>query len=164
MINCKSIHSNSEKMKRIFLILPVALLLITSCKYFKKAQPESFDTLVSDTTYVDDVIDSAAYYGDVTGMNEPVIQQPQVAVPAPTRTSAVGGTYYMIVGCFTVQQNADRYAEKLRGMGYNPQIISGNDNFQMVAAKTYGNYRESVSEIEKFRNEVTPNAWVYRQR
>jgi hypothetical protein len=70
----------------------------------------------------------------------------------------------MIVGCFTVQRNADRYAEKLRGMGYNPQIISGNDNFQMVAAKSYGNYRESVSEIEKFRNDVTPHAWVYLQR
>lgn len=70
----------------------------------------------------------------------------------------------MIVGCFTVQQNADRYAEKLRGMGYNTQIISGKDNFQMVSAKSYGSYRESVSEIEKFRNEVTPHAWVYLQR
>jgi hypothetical protein len=150
-------------MKRIFLILPVAMLLITSCKYFKKAQPESFDTLVSDTV-VDNVIDSAAYYGDVTGMNEPIVQQPQVTAPESKRTNAVGGTYYMIVGCFTVQQNADRYAEKLRGMGYNPQIISGNDNFQMVAAKSYGNYRESVSEIEKFRNDVTPHAWVYLQR
>lgn len=149
-------------MKRIFLILPVALLLITSCKYFKKAQPESFDTLVSDT--VVDVIDSAAYYSDVAGMNEPVAQQSQVTSAASKRTSAVGGTYYMIVGCFTVQQNADRYAEKLRGMGYNPQIISGKDNFQMVAAKSYGNYRESVSEIEKFRNDVTPHAWVYLQR
>lgn len=151
-------------MKRLLLILPVALLLITGCKYFKKAKPESFDTLVSDTTPVDEVIDSAAYYGDVTGMNEPVVQQSQVNAPVTNRTSAVGGTYYMIVGCFTVQQNADRYAEKLRGMGYNPQIISGKDNFQMVAAKSYSNYRESVSEIEKFRNEVTPNAWVYLER
>ncbi len=70
----------------------------------------------------------------------------------------------MIVGCFTVQNNADKYAEKLRGMGYDAQIIQGTDNFQMVSAEHYDNYRESVAEIDKFRNEVTPNAWVYLQK
>jgi len=34
----------------------------------------------------------------------------------------------------------------------------------MVAARSYNSYRESVNEIDKFRNEVTPNAWVYLQR
>jgi hypothetical protein len=49
-------------------------------------------------------------------------------------------------------------------MGYQAQIIPGPANFQMVAARSYNNYRESVAEIDKFRNEVTPNAWVYRKR
>jgi hypothetical protein len=151
-------------MKSILLSLFAVLLLCTSCKYFKKSSPESFDTLVADTLPAEGAIDSAALNNNVVRINETQAQQSQLASQHVSPSMAVGGRYYMIVGCFTVQRNTDKYVEKLKGMGYNPQVISGGNNFQMVAAKSYNNYRESVSEIDKFRNDVTPNAWVYRQR
>jgi hypothetical protein len=145
-------------MKNLFLFLCLFLLLCTGCKYFKRSSSRTVDTLTADTSSASsEVVDSAALFA---GMNNGLTNN----VEAPGRTSAVSGTYYMIVGCFTVQKNADNYAEKLRGTGYQAQIITGIGNYQMVSARTYSSYRESISEIEKFRNEVTPNAWVYLKR
>jgi len=107
--------------------------------------------------------DSAAYYSGSNNDNSDagMISPDQ---GASVRTDAVRGHYYMIVGWFTVQENADAYAGKLRAMGYEAQIIAGRDNFQMVAAKSYDNLGAGVADIDKFRNELTPNAWVYKKR
>jgi hypothetical protein len=67
----------------------------------------------------------------------------------------------MIVGCFQVPENASRYAEKIRGMGYEGEIISGYGSYQMVSARSYNNFRTSIADIDQFRADVTPNAWVY---
>ncbi len=154
-------------MKKILFLLVMSLLLCNGCKFFRGKSAKTIDTITADTT-TEEIIDSADLYtgmGDapVTEQSAPAFQMP-ASTPVTQRTSALGGTYYMIVGCFTVQNNADKFAEKLRGNGYNPQIISGSNNFQMVSAKSYNSYRESVADLDKFRNEVTPNAWVYLQR
>ena len=147
-------------MKTIIYLLGLILLLCGGCKYFKKSSSGSVDTITADTIPADEIVDSAAYYSEISNVNEANVSTSQPVA----RQSAMNGKYYMIVGCFTVGSNADKYAEKLRGMGYEAQIIPGNANFQMVAASSYNNYRESVSEIDKFRNNVTPNAWVFLQR
>jgi hypothetical protein len=145
-------------MKSTFILLFLCLFLGSGCKYFKRSSSRTIDTITADTSEVSsDIVDSAAYY---SSMNTA-----QVATkPEPAGVSAVKGNYYMIVGCFTVQQNALNYVEKLSGMGYDAQIIPGRGNFQMVAARMYDNYRASVADIDKFRNEVSPNAWVYRKK
>src|SRR5512133_3978657 len=138
-------------MKKLLFLLSLILLLCGGCKYFKKSSSKSIDTISADTTT--ETIDSSAYYNAATDQTSGMVTE-------TTGTSAVNGKYYMVVGCFTVNTNAEKYAEKLRGIGYETQIIPGRDNFQMVTARSYNNYRESVSEIDKFRNDVTPNAWV----
>jgi hypothetical protein len=144
-------------MKNLLLFMCLFLLFCSSCKYFRKSSSKIVDTITADTTPSDTgIIDSAALF---SGMDNNIS-----AAATVSTTNAVTGTYYMIVGCFTVPTNADKYAEKVRGMGYQTQIISGIGNYQMVAARSYGNYRESVAELDKFRNEVTPNAWVYLKK
>jgi cell division protein FtsN len=154
-------------MKNILFLLCFSFLLCSGCKFFRGKSAKTVDTITADTT-TEEIVDSADLY---TGISSgPVSQSPvttqQTTVPVSSygRTNAESGRYYMIVGCFTVQNNADRFVEKLRGMGYSPQILTGNGNFQMVAAQSYNSYRESVADIDKFRNEVTPNAWVYMQK
>jgi hypothetical protein len=142
-------------MKKLLFLLSLILLLCGGCKYFKKSSAKSIDTISADTTT--ETIDSSAYYNAAADQTSSMVSE-------TAGTSAVNGRFYMVVGCFTVNTNAEKYAEKLRGMGYETQIIPGRDNFQMVTARSYSNYRESVSEIDKFRNDVTPNAWVYRKR
>lgn len=151
-------------MKNLLLLLSLTVLLCSGCKYFKKSSAKNVDTITADTMPMDaGIIDSAELYSGISSEPAPsaVAKDP---APASSMRNAVNGRYYMIVGCFTLQENASRYAEKLRGMGYEAQIIAGPSSYQMVAARSYGNYRESVADIDKFRNEVTPNAWVYLQK
>jgi hypothetical protein len=149
-------------MKNILILLFLSLFLGYGCKYFKKSKPREVDTIMSDTL-ASSAKDTAAYY---SGANTDNADADKSAANKGTsaRTNAIQGHYYMIVGCFTVQENADSYAGKLKSMGYDAQIIKGRDNFQMVAAKSYDNLREGIAEIDKFRNELTPNAWVYKKR
>ena len=149
-------------MKNILILLFLSLFLGYSCKYFKKSKPREVDTIMADTM-ASAVNDSAAYYsGAIDDNTNAVASSANQGVSA--RTNAIQGHYYMIVGCFTVQQNADSYANKLRTLGYEAQIIQGRDNFQMVAAKSYNNLGAGIADIDKFRNEITPNAWVYKKR
>jgi hypothetical protein len=145
-------------MKNFAILLSMILLLCGGCKYFKKQTPKSVDIITADTNETENSYDSAAYYSStVTETAAPSVSQ-------STQSNAVTGKYYMIVGCFKVDANADRYAEKIRSMGYNVELLAGMNDFEMVAARSYNSYRESVNEIDKFRTEVTPNAWVYLQR
>lgn len=143
-------------MKYTILSLSLILLLCMGCKHLRRSSDQSVDSLKADTLQSGySEMDSALLYGNnQSRLNEGFSL-------SGTKGSTAKGKYYMIVGCFTVQSNADKYAEKIRGMGYESQIISGSNHFQMVAAKAYNTYHESISEIDKFRNEVTPNAWVY---
>lgn len=149
-------------MKKTIALLCIIVVLCSGCKYFKKSNTKSVETISADTMVTEQSMDTSAYYGDIE--NLPASDEPVQAVQSAQYSNATQGKYYMIVGCFTVTANADRYAEKMRGLGYESLIIPGNNNFQMVAARSYNSYRESVNELDKFRNEVTPNAWVYRQR
>jgi cell division protein FtsN len=143
-------------MKNLLLLVFLMLPVISSCKYFKKPTPKAVDTLTSEALpSEEEVIDSAAYYaGEV----------PESPAPSVQPVSNGKNRYYMIVGCFTVQANAERYVTKLREMGYTPQILSGNNKYQMIAIRSYDNYRESIKEIDEIRNAVTPNAWVYLRK
>ena len=143
-------------MKNILILLFLSLFLGYGCKYFKKSKPREVDTIMADTL-ASTTKDSSANYSAANSDNTE-------AVKTSASTNAVKGHYYMIVGCFTVQENADSYAGKLKAMGYDALIIPGRDNFQMVAAKSYDNLHAGIAEIDKFRNELTPNAWVYRKR
>ena len=137
----------------------ILILACSGCKSFKKSSPSAIDTLFTDTGIAEEPIDSAALYEALDSYrveSEPPVQQPVMNVS--------GNRYYMIVGCFAVPRNAEMYAAKIQGLGYNTSIIPGNNNLQMVAARSYSTYQESIAEIEKFRTEVTPDAWVYVRR
>lgn len=146
-------------MKRVVIVSLVIMLVMPSCKFIKtKILSKKVDTLSAfvDTMNQEDRMDSSVYYQDM--VNE--IQQESQPVPIEP-APITNAQYYMIVGSFMVPENASKYAEKIKGMGYEGGIISGYGGFQMVTAKSYSNYRTSIADIDQFRAEVTPNAWVY---
>lgn len=160
-------QSKPITMKNILLLVCISLLLGSGCKFFKGKSARTVDTITADTAFGEDIIDSANLYTGIDdGTSSPAAAaEPAVSAPAPvSRNNAVSGKYYMIVGCFTVPGNAEKYVGKLRSSGYDAQIVTGLSNYQMVSAKSYNSFGESIAEIDKFRNEVTPNAWVYRKQ
>ncbi len=153
-------------MKNTIALIILVLIIASGCKYFEKKRlfSKSADTLIN---YAEDISDTGS--ADTTdfysGMNE-MITQPAVTAPEDEYQSTVSGNKraYMVVGCFLVPQNADRYAQKMREMGYSAEIVMGHDGFHMVTVNSYNNVKSGVSEIPKYRSEINQNAWVFVKR
>jgi hypothetical protein len=149
-------------MKRVLILSVLVLVGLSSCKFIKtKILSKKVDTLSAfvDTMNQVQSLDSSDYKSMLTEVQE----ESQAALNAAKRGSP-SGDFFMIVGCFMVPENATRYAEKIKGMGYEGAIITGKGGLQMVTAKSYDKFSTSVADIGQFRTDVTPNAWVYVQK
>ena len=149
-------------MKKVLIASLIVVLVISSCKFIRtKILSKKVDTLSSfvDTLNQAEQIDSSIYQQMVTGVQQEA--QAEVNAVQNETSSATDVQFFMIVGCFKVPENASKYAEKIRGMGYEGDIISGYGSYQMVTAKSYNNFRTSIADIDQFRSDITPNAWVY---
>jgi hypothetical protein len=149
-------------MKRILLASLVILLVMPSCKFIKtKILSKKVDTLsvFNDTLALEQV--DTAFTQETANYVQPELQAAAGANQDRPASSMPDAQFYMIVGCFTVPENASKYAEKIRSMGYEGEVIPGHDGYQMVTAKSYGNFKSSIAEIDQFRSDVTPNAWVF---
>ena len=143
----------------LILIMPLAL---TNCKFFEKRTlfTKEVDTLLE---IPDEPIEDTAVVVEMPEEPQPVapMEAPEKQVMKPQMN---GDKYYMIVGCFLTPQYADAYSEKIGAMGYNTQIISRPDGFNMVAAQSYNNFRDAVNDLSSFRSNVQVNSWVYVKR
>lgn len=106
----------------------------------------------------DNDIDTLLKQDTVKPKPEPVIAAPPPPAPeAPKPLSK----YVMVVGSFQDLTNAERYAEKVSGMGYHTEILKAENGYYRVTAKSYEQYKIGVNDISNFRESVTPNAWLH---
>jgi len=71
---------------------------------------------------------------------------------------------FMITGAFLIPLNAERYVEALKEKGYNAFIIKGHDGFNMVAVETYPDLKSALRDLNKYRSEIHPDAWIHIKR
>lgn len=91
--------------------------------------------------------------------------------PAETKTATRRTTavvveqyrYMVIIGSFKGEDNALIMVDKLRRLGYDPEVTGGPDGFLRVSAKSFPNLEEAVVVLERLRKEY-PGAWVHKSR
>jgi hypothetical protein len=141
-------------MKSAFILLVIfSLLSMSSCNYFKKHRLFSKDV---DTILDMTMQEPTPLITDTT----PIVTEPVYQEPVAITTDK----YFMIVGSFQNQNLANLYAEKIRQQGYQSQVIEASNGFYRVSAKSYGNFKQGVSEIDDFRSSVTERAWLHVKR
>lgn len=143
---------NEIIMKIKFWLISIAIIStvsVTSCKFFKDEPlySNNIDTLIEQEPEVEIIVDT-----------QEVIEEP---APAPT---IINNRYFMIVGSFEIEKNAEVYAAKLSDQGYQAEIHYVSNGYYRVSAKGYEDFQLGVSEINMFRNQLTPNAWLYVKR
>lgn len=95
---------------------------------------------------------------------------------APSETTARSGAkperpavvvheyrYLLIIGSFQGEDNALTMVDKLRKLGFDPEVASGPDGFLRVSAESFGTLEEAVSSLETMKRDF-PGAWVYKSR
>ncbi|NJM14969.1 MAG: hypothetical protein HC896_05935 [Bacteroidales bacterium] len=71
-----------------------------------------------------------------------------------------GSKYYVVAGCFKIERNADRYAEKLRSKGFNAQKFGMYRGFHAVCFDSYSTRQEGLQKLRQIRQDVEPKAWM----
>ena len=139
---------NINQMKNITLIL-LCLIVVTGCKSGRKSSSGTIDTLFADTAISDvETVDSASLFEQMESYRVQSGSEGTKPAPEPeSYTENTGNRYHMIVGCFSIPQNAANYAAKMREMGYDASILEGSGGLQMVSVRSYGSYHESIAEI-----------------
>ncbi len=141
-------------------VLPLLLIgsmMLSSCNYFKKHRLFSKD---ADSVLDMTIEEPKPMIEDTTSMLFEEVEQPEIR-QTPTHNN---GHYFMIVGSFQNYNLAKLYSEKIQQMGYESQIIDASNGFHRVSAKTYNDFQQGISEIDDFRANITPGAWLHVKR
>jgi hypothetical protein len=155
-------------MKKILLFI-VIIILISGCKYFeeKRLFSKKVDTLINYAAEMDKslVVDTVPIQPETAAVSlqtePPDIQEEDIY---KSTYSGPANKYYVITGCFMMPEFAERYAEKMRSMGYTTEIILRDDGFHMVSVGSFGDLRASLDNLGSVRADITPKAWVYKKR
>ncbi|MBN2213473.1 MAG: hypothetical protein JW723_04455 [Bacteroidales bacterium] len=153
-------------MKKVLIVALLIVIFCPACKYFEKKRlfSKGADTMLNYAAEIEEPAteDTMEFY---TGLSDVQSQSGLVSdslrelyQPAAALSS---DNVFMIVGCFLIPQNADSYSEKIRNMGYSSEIILRADGFHMVTANSYGSVKDGLRDLQKYRDEVTDQAWVW---
>ncbi len=152
-------------MKKILLYIVISVLIV-GCKYFeeKRLFSKKVDTLINyaEESIEPEEIDSSEI---LTGTDE-IISEKDISADSQTsiynsKYSHSDYKYHLVVGCFLIPEYAERYADKLRAMGYNPEIVLRDDGYHMVSARYFNELSASINELQTVKAELSSQAWIY---
>ncbi len=75
-----------------------------------------------------------------------------------------GPKFYVIAGCFQVEKNADKYAQKLRKKGFqDAEKFGKHKNMHAVCYTSHNNMQDALQSLKEIRASQEPNAWLLKQ-
>lgn len=70
--------------------------------------------------------------------------------------------YYIVVGSFRNEANADSLVKTLKGRGYNAEKFAMIGNKYIVSGASFDDKELAVKELKRIREEIAPDAWMTR--
>lgn len=71
--------------------------------------------------------------------------------------------YLVIIGSFQGEDNALTMVDKLRRVGFDPEVAGGPDGYLRVSAESFDNIDDAKASLAKFTRDF-PGAWILRSR
>lgn len=92
-----------------------------------------------------------------------VASAPEVFKPVQQAVVVQEYRYLLIIGSFKTEDNALTMIEKLRKIGYDPEMTGGPDGFLRVSAESFGTVEEAKAAHSKIIKNF-PGAWIHKSR
>jgi len=152
-------------MKKILLYIVISVLIV-GCKYFeeKRLFSKKVDTLINyaeESSEPEEIDSSEILTGTYEIISEKDISADSLTSIYNSKYSHSDYKYHLVVGCFLIPEYAERYADKLRAMGYNPEIVLRDDGYHMVSARYFNELSASINELQTVKAELSSQAWIY---
>jgi hypothetical protein len=154
-------------MRHLLFVLVLGLLtILPSCKYFKggllfgkKARTMAIMKAKEDSVLVADSLQK---------VRDRLLKEDQARVDSMRMTEEVHLAlnskfkYNIIVGSFITPGYAQGLTEEYRKQGYDPKILKiDGSQFELVAIEAYDNFTKAVSRLQKFKDTVQLESWLY---
>lgn len=91
-----------------------------------------------------------------------IVEAPPAPEPVPTPEQQVvdlKNKYHVVAGSFKVENNAIKFNEKLKGQGFQSNIIGPRNGYFIVTYATFENKNEAIAEYGKRKQDQTA-VWV----
>lgn len=72
-------------------------------------------------------------------------------------------TYYIIAGCFKVDENAVKFKNDLIAKGYAAEIIGKHNGLNVVSCSALPNAADAQTALEKVQTELDNGAWIMKK-
>lgn len=97
-------------------------------------------------------------------VSTPLVIESENATPEKTEESEVITTsskkYEIIVGAFSMPDNAKRLVRELKKKGFNASLSSKKGNLQLVSSGSANNYEEALRELDQAKTEISSSSWL----
>jgi cell division septation protein DedD len=91
-----------------------------------------------------------------------VISEPQKTEQVSSPKPAVSGSYFLVVGSFQNEANANRFSDRMKSEGNESTIISQNNGFYLVTIGSYPTESEAKAALtEKIQR--YPKVWLFKR-
>jgi len=95
-------------------------------------------------------------------VSKPKVQPKKPASKTENTEVAEGGKkYYLVAGCFSVEANADKMAQKLKGEGFEPvKFITKKSNLFYVSYSSFSDKASAGQELHKLKAGGKESVWI----
>lgn len=153
-------------MKKLLFILFAITIAFSSCKFVKKKGwfgLEETDTLAAyqrkqDSLHrVDSIQKALARKKAIEKARQDSIKKAEQA----RLEELAKFRYHIIVGSFLTPEYADEWSAYYNSLGYGTEILEAGNGFNLVSARKYDNMSNALFDLERFKDTVQVDAWVY---
>ena len=89
---------------------------------------------------------------------------PAKEIPVAATSPATKNNFYIIAGCFRIEENAAKLEAELKSKGFDAAIIGKNNaGLTMVSAGSFSSLSDAKNNLPSFQNELADGAWVHKR-
>ena len=130
----------------------------------KASEPESTETEQPETEPIENTTESEEEASNEETVEETPVQETPKQTPSPT--PAVSGSnnqpFHIVAGVFSEASNAERLADKIKGMGYPAKTFSRGAQ-TVVSVQSYATAAEAQAALSSVQD-AAPKGWVLEWR
>ena len=153
-------------MKKLIFILFAILISFSSCKFVKEKGWFGLKNADTMDAYLrkQDSIHIADSISKVIAMQKAIEQARQDSINMAEQKGLeelARFKYHIVVGSFLTPQYADEWSVYYNSIGYDTEMLKAGNEFNLVSARKYDNIKDAVMDLERFKDTVQIDAWVY---
>lgn len=167
-------YSGSKKSKIILWIvlclIPIAICIVWFVFYKNGKTVEPEQNKFSETANVEEVLvtETVTIVEDSLQIQEsqPLAQtkpESEEVTDKDADNSSAGSIvkkYYVVAGCFEIEENADNYVFYLKNKGYNPEKFGKVGKLSVVSFNSFSSKEAAIKELREIQGKIEPEAWI----